>query len=341
YLQNLTQDALGARWWVNGALVSNQTDTTLTFDLPGMYRIELVSRNLYGCEDTARYDFRVFPTLTAKAEVDNPEPCQYEVLHFQSLSGNADRWHWDFGNGDTSALEHPQYAYPQTGSYQVTLVAMQGDFCADTFVFPAFFDVRPSPVAGFSVADTLTNGIADGSVICIDTSIGAISWLYNFVDLGTTSTEQNPVVQYTSNFEKTIIQKVFNAEGCYDTAVVRFTPRLFGGLVVPTALMPNASQPGLHTVFRPVGAGLKTYKIEVFSPLGDLVWQSEALAAGVPTGEWDGTDFEGKACPAGAYLWKVEARLESTTEEGRKWDGMPVRKGDGKYYSYGTVTVIR
>jgi PKD repeat protein len=340
-LKNQTQGALGTRWFVDNVFVSNKNDTTLVFTTPGFYRIKLVSVNKFGCIDSASYIYQVFPNLIAKARLDSALLCQFHPLQFQNLSQNADNWLWYFGNGDTSSAKNPLYSYQVSGTYQVVLVAKQGGFCSDTFKFKTTFTILSSPTAGFSVSDQFNAGLANGTIICKDSSKNAVKWRYDFIDLSVFSTDRNPIVQYTFNFEKTIVQTVYNSVGCFDTITVRFTPALFGGLVVPTAIEPYSSKPGLHTVFRPVGAGLRSYKIEVFSPAGDLVWFSDVLEDGAPTGMWDGKDFSGKDCPPGAYLWKAEATLENTPDKGRGWKGMPVEKGSERFSSYGTVTIIR
>jgi hypothetical protein len=43
------------------------------------------------------------------------------MVQFTSQSQNADSYHWDFGDGNTSSLENPTHGYA-TGVYQVTLI---------------------------------------------------------------------------------------------------------------------------------------------------------------------------------------------------------------------------
>ena len=45
-------------------------------------------------------------------------------VYFTDTSGfNPSTWYWDFGDGDTSALQHPGHAYAEEGMYEVCLVA--------------------------------------------------------------------------------------------------------------------------------------------------------------------------------------------------------------------------
>lgn len=45
------------------------------------------------------------------------------VFDFENNSSYADRYFWDFGDGDTSDFESPNHAFPNLGTYTITLVA--------------------------------------------------------------------------------------------------------------------------------------------------------------------------------------------------------------------------
>ncbi len=42
-------------------------------------------------------------------------------IAFTDLSTGATSWHWDFGNGDTSALQNPLEVYSSQGMFTITL----------------------------------------------------------------------------------------------------------------------------------------------------------------------------------------------------------------------------
>jgi len=48
-----------------------------------------------------------------------------------SSANNPTTWHWDFGDGNTSALQNPTHTYSDTGSYTVSLIA-NNNFSTDT-----------------------------------------------------------------------------------------------------------------------------------------------------------------------------------------------------------------
>lgn len=87
--------------------------------------------NVINCEGQTQADF-VAPT----ADVDLGNVCNGLEVSFQNESENADSYQWDFGISgiitDVSSLVNPIYVYPDTGVYQVLLIANPGNACADT-----------------------------------------------------------------------------------------------------------------------------------------------------------------------------------------------------------------
>ncbi|MCB0791327.1 MAG: PKD domain-containing protein [Flavobacteriales bacterium] len=77
--------------------------------------------------------------------------CTGDTVQMVNLSTGASFYHWDFGVpntlSDTSDLAAPQFIYPDTGSYEVTLVANPGWPCADTSY--ASFQIYPPLAPGF------------------------------------------------------------------------------------------------------------------------------------------------------------------------------------------------
>lgn len=68
--------------------------------------------------------------------------CSGLTLQFTNNSDNATSYLWNFGDltttADTSILVNPQYTYPDTGIYMVTLIASPYTPCADTTVEPFY-----------------------------------------------------------------------------------------------------------------------------------------------------------------------------------------------------------
>ncbi len=53
-------------------------------------------------------------------------------ITFQNLTENGNSYEWDLGDGSTSTMTHPNETYSDTGTYDVTLIAMDQYGCLDT-----------------------------------------------------------------------------------------------------------------------------------------------------------------------------------------------------------------
>jgi len=162
----------------------------------------------------------------APAEINN---CDDLTVLFENNSVGSDLFHWDFGvpgiSSDTSNEEVPEYTYPDTGTYIVTLIAHPGFDCADT----TFISVDVFP--GF-VADIDFNNVCAGAEVnFIDQSTslyGTVTdWEWNYGD-GWGSAEQNPDYIYEEAGNYMLIFTVTNSYGCveqlYDTIQIYPNP---------------------------------------------------------------------------------------------------------------------
>lgn len=91
-----------------------------------------------------------------------------DTIRFDNLSSGATAFAWDFGDSlsdaDTSTLQHPEYIFPRTGSYRLTLIASDGN-CRDTARSNVFIDRDigsfASPDAQICFGDTIRIGTND------------------------------------------------------------------------------------------------------------------------------------------------------------------------------------
>ena len=140
--------------------------------------------------------------------------CDDYNVNFINRSTGATIYHWDFGNNstflDTSNITNPSYVYPDTGIYEVTLVAYNTDGCNDTT--KAF--VRIYPV---TVDFTFSNECKDTAVQFTDISSGPgsliISRSWTFGDLSS-STFPNPSHLYASAGTYPVTLSIITNKGC-------------------------------------------------------------------------------------------------------------------------------
>ncbi|HMC97223.1 MAG TPA: PKD domain-containing protein [Flavobacteriales bacterium] len=62
-----------------------------------------------------------------KQEYENTVPS----VHFENRSLGGRSYEWDFGDGTTSTIAHPDHVYKKRGSYQVSLTVNNGNGCLD------------------------------------------------------------------------------------------------------------------------------------------------------------------------------------------------------------------
>ncbi|MEW5797304.1 MAG: PKD domain-containing protein [Candidatus Zixiibacteriota bacterium] len=128
-------------------------------------------------------DFVGYPT-----DIQPGQAVMFEPL----LSGAANDYLWDFGDGQTSVERNPIHVYTSVGRYDVTLTArllLDGCDQQDTHVKTQYIKVSNIDAAFLAQP---TAGVAPLSVQFTDHSAGSpISWYWEFGD-GQTSTMQHP-----------------------------------------------------------------------------------------------------------------------------------------------------
>ena len=125
-------------------------------------------------------------------------------------------WKWDFGDGQTSSLQHPTHSYNAPGNYNVSLIVTNMGGCADTVEYA--ITTIPIPQVNFNSPPVCPNDISsfiDGS----GSANGPIeSWNWNFGD-GATDTIQNPSHTYSLPGTYSVTLMVTDSLGCKDTLI--------------------------------------------------------------------------------------------------------------------------
>ncbi len=137
--QSSTEGSSGTVRYDWGLLPEGLTYTTMAFDdLPewslengGKHEISLIT-TLNGCSDTTSQQFIV----NNKPQIDFAIPasaCQGTFVDFKNnsvIDSGFVSYHWEMGNGQTSALEEPTAKYDEAGIFSVKLTATSGEGCA-------------------------------------------------------------------------------------------------------------------------------------------------------------------------------------------------------------------
>lgn len=143
-------------------------------------------------------------------------PTNFTDASTLSLPNVVNQWVWHFGDGDSSTVQDPSHVYDSAGTYTVTLVSFSNTGCFSTPVSKQVL-VLPSIEAFFfdSVAcvNAATN-LFDASIAPPGDSI--VSWTWDFGNT-TTSTQQNPIVTYSSPGGYNVELIAISRNSCMDT----------------------------------------------------------------------------------------------------------------------------
>lgn len=175
--------------------------------------------------NTVKRDFTINTALCdpliVSAVQSQTAACDGLTITFNNLSTGSTRFRWDFGVpgvlNDTSILTSPTFTYPDTGTYNITLIAGPGALCDDTSIvtykiygpLDVDFDLD-----AFQCTDT--NNI-DVTVKGVFESYATFDW-----DFGTSASIQSSTNQSVNNINfassglKTITLKTKQG-GCIDS----------------------------------------------------------------------------------------------------------------------------
>lgn len=164
------------------------------------------------------------PDITVASIFSPTIVCGSTLAQFVNTSFNAATYQWDFGDpvtaGDTSTQMNPEWNYPDTGTYFVTLIAFSGidTDCNDTA--SGVVKVYPPFHTGFEIS----NDHCSPYFLFQDHSAGsggtpALFWSWNFGD-GYFSGSGNPSHTYLQPGQYTVTLISSKDSSCTDTASI-------------------------------------------------------------------------------------------------------------------------
>ena len=229
----------------------------------GTYSVTQIVTTQSGCKDT------IVQTVTV-----NPPPVSLftsnivcfnnpTVFTDQSVGNNTvSTWAWNFGDGNTSALQSPSHTYGTSGTFTVTLIVTNNSGCKDTLSLTSI--INPLPVANFnSVPVCIGNptSFTDGSTVTPGT---ITAWSWNFGDPASgpanTSAAQNPTHTYNGTGPYTVILTVTSDSGCQSTKTLQATLNpLPVAAITPKNVCLNALTNFTDASTSPVGHAINTW----------------------------------------------------------------------------------
>jgi PKD repeat protein len=285
------------------------------YNAPKAYWTSLLVRSDYGCIDSTSKI--VFIGRKAKAEFtsDLTKGCDTVRVNFNNLSLYSDSAQWDFGNGLKSGNYSPStYFTTKPGTYSITLRAIGMFGCDDTISKPAYIRVYEKPVANFDV-DSMEKWLPFRTFRFTNRTKGDPYSSHWFLGDGNEKFDKNIAHAYRDTGWYTVKLVVTgDTTGCVDSISKRIRLNWVDCfLKVPNAFQPEG--PKEVNLFNAVGSGFESYKMEIYSSWGELLYRTTQLN---PDGSipmdvgWDGKhQFKpgyDKLLPLDTYIYKIEAK---------------------------------
>jgi large repetitive protein len=337
YFKNTSNNlALSFIWGFGDGATSTAISPTHTYVNAGSYSISVVGSSVNGCKDTAyaTVNSRVNPqfSLSPMQSISGCSPLSAVLSVADTPVGSTYFYAWNFGDGGTASGQTVTHLYTRTDSvrhYYPKLRVTDQYGCQMDSVFGLGVHTFPLPNAAFSATTNPKCGI-NVTANFVNTSTGAINYVWDFGDSQTSNTE-TPTHQYVSSSGRIVTLTAKNTYLCADSVQHRL--EYCDGLFIPSAFSPETGL-GEVRLFGVKGLGIEQYRLSVYSRFGNLIWATDKLEQGLPTERWDGT-FNGQIVPQDMYIWKCEAVFEN----GNIWQGQADKSG--ALQKVGTVTVLR
>lgn len=204
-------------WDFGDGTTSTQQNPSHTYTALGNYNVSLKVKTNNGCENTlTRLNYiRINSGVTAAFNFTAPNSCRPPtVITFfnQSTGTGALTYQWDFGDGSTSSLTNPTYAYTTPGTYTVRLIVRNSSGCADTMTLVNAITIG-TVLANFTAPVQVCAG---QSFTITNTSSPAPSGAFWSFGDGSFSNAISPVKTYTTGGNYTI-KLVSNFGACKDS----------------------------------------------------------------------------------------------------------------------------
>jgi PKD repeat protein len=299
----------------DSSLIDTNFSPSHFYSKPRAYWSSLLVRSDYGCIDSASKIIFIGKRAKAEFTADLTKGCDTVRVKFNNLSLFSDSAQWDFGNGLQSSTFSPStYFTSKPGTYTVTLRAIGMFGCDETIVKPAFIRVYEKPIANFDV-DSLEKWLPFRTFRFTNRTKGdpySSQWFFGDGNVGF---GKNAAHAYRdTGWYNVKLVVTGDTTGCIDSITKRIRLNWVDCFMkVPNAFQPEG--PSEVNLFNAVGSGFETYKMEVYSSWGELLYRTTQLN---PDGSipmdigWDGKHHfkpgYDKLLPLDTYIYKIEAK---------------------------------
>jgi gliding motility-associated-like protein len=200
-----------------------------TYLNPGTYRPRVILEDGQNCRIPilGKQEIKIVGVRSLIKQLKSYIFCDSATIAFGDSSITNDairRWHWDFGDGDTSNLQNPVHTFKTPGKFKVSLLVETFDNCNNIYVLPNEIFISSSP--------KLTN-LKDTS-FCLPGKVlfrskqesqnpGVLTWNWNFGNGIQSDLSEPDTVLYdrVGVYRPKVV--VTNENGCSDSVSARVT----------------------------------------------------------------------------------------------------------------------
>ncbi len=179
--KNLSLGGTDFIWQFGDNTTSTDFEPTHIYSAVGTYQVRLIAIDTSTCNkiDTSGYfAITVYPIPTARFTWTPIIPVENTLTRFINQSVGANRYVWDFGDGEGSTDVNPVHQYNATGTFHAVLYAFNIANCMDSF--PADIPIVIVPLLDVPNAFTPGRVGVNSLVKVAGFGIGKMSWkIYN------------------------------------------------------------------------------------------------------------------------------------------------------------------
>jgi gliding motility-associated-like protein len=294
--------------WNTGATTSSLTVTANFPSTPNTYTV-IVDDGCTISNANAVFTVNVNALPTGTFAANTTTACAPSSITFSATTGSAsDTYNWYVDLKDMIGITNPvSYNFLNADTFSIDLAitnTLTG--CHSVITRPNYIVIFPQPVAEFYAVPPITS-ILDPTISFINTTKGAVSYIWNFGDPaavggGNNSTFENPTHTYGFSGTYNVSLLATSIHGCTDVVShpVEITPDF--ALYIPNCFTPDAN--GKNDMFQPLGVGIDedNYRMDIFDRWGENIFTSNNFRKG-----WDGTvKGSTKTAPQGVYIYKLQ-----------------------------------
>lgn len=315
--------------------------TTHFYTTDSLFTVNLTVTDKNNCVSSIQHQVRVENPVAAFTYSVISQGCGVSNIQFtdQSTGVSITGWQWDFGDGASSAQQHPIHVYTRPGLFPVTLIVSNIVGCLDTFLIDSLLVLGPVGTFSFNPG----RGCVPLDVTFTAVSSNATNYNWDFGD-GAIVNTANPVVQHTYTQVDTATPFLLLGNILPDGSFCQFPAPTAGDVVVTTKVVVNIDSvhnvlcngDATGTIFTSVSGGEPPYTYAwTTNPV-----QSLGTATNVPVGSYTVTVTDVNFCitPADTAITEPAAVITTAGINDTVCPGQPAvltataAGGSGGYY---------